>query len=181
MGPRHPEPARDLFKGFLAALGMTLLSACGGGPAVKSDVLTPPPATPSTEFFVEKAAVRSRESGDDAWRRNQEYGRQLSQSLRDGLAAAGKGIAPPPALVIRPQIYLAWEDPPRKNGVAQGEKARIEIFLQLVDSETRAVRYSTLTKCNIANSGLLHSGEDDRDLNVSRAIDQAVEDFISRL
>ena len=162
-----------------------LLAACGSaGPAVKSEVLTPPLATTATaitEFFVEKADVRSRETGDDAWRRNQDYGRQLSQSLRDALTTGGKSIVPPPALVIRPQIYLAWEDPPKKNGVAQGEKARIEIFLQLIDPETRAVRYSTLTKGNIAGGGLLRAGEDDRDLNVSRAIDRAVEDFMSRL
>jgi hypothetical protein len=176
-----PAEAGAGMTGALAGVTL-LLAACGSaGPPVKSEVLTPAPATPSKEFFVEKADVRSRETGDDAWRRNQEYGRQLSQSLRDALTAAGKNIAPPPALVIRPQIYLAWEDPPRKNGVSQGEKARVEIVLQLVDPETRAVRYSTLTKCNIATGALLHASEDDRDLNVSRAIDKAVENFVSRL
>lgn len=172
---------RSFLAGVLAGSLAGALAGCGGGSPIRSTVLTPPPAAPSDEFFVEKADVRSRDTGDDAWRRNQEYGRLLSQALKDALATAGKTIAPPPALVIRPQIYLAWEDPLKKGGVAQGEKARVEIFLQLVDTETRAVRYSTLTKSDIAPKGLLSGGGGDRDLNVSRAIDQAVADFVSRL
>lgn len=172
---------RSIFAGVLAAALAGTLAGCGGGPPIRSTVLTPPPSTPSREFFVEKTDVRSRDSGDDAWRRNQEYGRLLNQALKDALAAAGKTLAPPPALVIRPQIYLAWEDPPKKGGVAQGEKARVEIFLQLVDTETRAVRYSTLTKSDIAPKGMLTGDSDNRDLNVTTALDKAVADFVSRL
>jgi hypothetical protein len=167
-----------------ALAGMTLLlSAChGGGPPIRSQVLTPPPATPSAQFFVEKAEVQSRETGDEAWRRNQEYARLLTESLRAALQGAGKVIAPPPATVVRPRIYLAWNDPPVKNGEAQGEKARVEIRLQLLDPETKAVRYSTLTQSAIAPSAIVgYKYGDDRDQNVRKALDAAVADFVSRL
>ena len=163
--------------------GVTLLlAACGGGPPIRTDVLAPAPTRAASEFFVEKSEVRSRETGEDARSRAQAYGRSLTQALRDSLTSAGKRIVQPPALVVRSRLYVAWEDPALKSGVAQGDKARVEILLQVVDPDTRAVLYSTLTKSEIAPKAIAgYEYGEDRGANIDKAITQAVQDFVSRL
>lgn len=166
-----------------ACAGMTLsLAACGGGSGlvVKPQVLTPPPSAPRVEFFVEKAAVQSREVGADAWQRNEEYGRLLGEALRQHLADAGKTLTAPPANVVRAKVYLAYGDTRVRSRDAQRSGAHVEVRLQLLDADGGQVIYTTHTLTPIGRPAFRWSGPD-TDALIREVLDKAAADFVSRL
>jgi hypothetical protein len=187
-GAGHAERAkraRDLlFRGSLAALGMTLLFACGGRPSIKGQVLTPPPSAPRAEFYVEKPDVQSRETGEAVWEKNAAYGRALGDALRAALRDGGKSIVAPPADLVRSRIYIAYQDVPIKGKPGQGAKAHVEVRLQLVEGGTGKVLYSTHTQAPIKEGGMpgwLGGDPVTADEIIRATLEQASRDFASRL
>jgi hypothetical protein len=165
-----------------AFAGMTaLLTACSGSPTIKHQVLTPPPSAPRAEFALEKPDVQSREVGEDAWKRNEQYGRTLTEALRTALQDRDKTIVPPPADTVRARVYIAYGAAPVKVKGRRAE-AHVEVRLQLVDPETGAVRYSTHTQAPIAPSWFASwFGGPDRDTIIREVLEKAARDFVSRL
>ena len=158
------------------------LAACGGnaGVVVKPQVLTPPPSAPRAEFFVEKAAVQSREVGAEAWERNEQYGRLLADTLRKHLAAAGKTLTAPPANVVRSKVYLAYGEAPVTTKESQRARAHVEVRLQLLDAATGQVIYTTHTLTPIARQPFAWNAPD-TDAVIREVLDKAAADFVSRL
>ena len=160
----------------------TLLTACGGATAIKPQVLTPPPSSPRSEFFVEKAEVQSREVGSEAWRRNAEYGQVLTEALRAALRDRGKTLSAPPADVVRARVYLAFGAAPVKSKDSRKAKAHVEVRLQLLDRATGAVLYTTHTLAPLSQSVLTKFGfGTETDQLIREVLEQAALDFASRL
>ena len=167
---------------FLAALGMTLLVGCSGDTAIKHQVLTPAPSSPLTAFFVEPAQVQSRETGEDAWSRNDECARLLTEAVRAALQARGKTLTTPPADTVRARIYVAYGDAPVRTKDAVKGKAHIEVRLQLLEGNSETVRYSTFTVAPIKASILAKVGwAPETGQMIREALEAAAQDFASRL
>jgi hypothetical protein len=163
---------------FLAALGMTLITACTPpGPAIKHQVMTPPPSAPRAEFFVERPDVRSREVGEEAWRRNEQYAGALYDVLLALLVDRGKAIVAPPATTVRARAYLGYGPGPVRSKESRRAKAHVEVRLQLLDAASGAVVYSTLSQAPLAK-GL---DESEADAMIREVLEQAARDFVSRL
>lgn len=162
---------------------MMLLAGCGGGPRIKHQVLTPPPSSPQSEFFVEKPEVQSREVGEEAWMRNEHYAQLLTGALTSALQIRGKTLAPPPAHRIRARVYLAYGAAPVKAKGSKRGKPHIEIRLQLVEPAGGSVRYSTHTYTPIQPRPLAGWFGDAQtaDEIIRQALDAAARDFVSRL
>jgi len=166
---------------IVAFAGITLaLSACAGAPEITHQVLVPPPSAPRTEFFIEKVQVQSRETGAEAWQRNEQYGRVLTDALKDALRAQDKTLAPPPADSIRPKLYFG-----RTAVKTKGERrtgAQVEVRLELIDGASGAVRYSTYTQTPIDPSMLSKFGwAPEADELIRDILQKSAQDFVSRL
>lgn len=180
-GKRGPGK-RGLTPFFLPFFLTLLVSACASSPAIKHQVLTPPPSSPRTEFGIEKVDVQSRETGEDAWARNERYGRWLADSLRAALAGHGKTVAVPPADTIRARVYLAYGAAAVKSRDGKRAKPYVEVRLQLVEAGSGVVRYSTHTQAPIPSSALARFGwAPDDDEIIRQVLDKAAQDFVSRL
>jgi hypothetical protein len=166
-----------------ACAGMTLLLAgCGGSAAIRHQVLTPPPSSPVKVFFVERAQVQSRETGDEAWSRNEECGRVLTEALRSELQNRGKTLANPPADSVRARVYVAYGDAPVRTKDTIKGKAHIEVRLQLLEGNSETVRYSTFTIAPIKPSLLAKMGwAPETEQMIREALQAAARDFASRL
>jgi hypothetical protein len=163
-----------------AFAGMTLVVAACSGPAIKHQVLTPPPSSPRTQFFLEKPEVQSREVGEAAWQRNAAYGEVLTQALRAALQEAGKTLGGPPAAAIRAQVYVAYGAAPVKAKDSVRSKAHVEVRLQLLDGGT--VRYSTHTQAPIKAAPFAGWGwGPDSDQIIREVLEKSAQDFVSRL
>ena len=159
-----------------------LLAACGGGTTIKPQVLTPPPSSPRSEFFVEKAEVQSREVGSEAWQRNAEYGRVLTEALRGALRDRGKALSAPPADVVRAKVYLAYGAAPVKTKDSRRAKAHVEVRLQLLDATNGAVLYTTHTLAPLSESVLTKLGwGPEADQVIREVLEKTALDFASRL
>ena len=168
-------------RSHILALAM-LLTACGGATTVKPQVLTPPPSAPRSEFFVEKAEVRSREVGSEAWRRNAEYSRVLTDALRSALRDRGKTLSAPPADRVRARVYLAFGAAPVKSKDSRKAKAHVEVRLQLLDAATRKVLYTTHTLAPLSESVLAKFGfGTESDQVIREVLEKTALDFASRL
>jgi uncharacterized lipoprotein YmbA len=167
----------------VAAMAL-LLAACGSAPTIKTQVLTPPPSAPRAQFYVEKPEVQSRETGDAAWHKNDQYGRALTDALKAALRDKGKTIVAPPADLVRTKIYLAYEDVPIPGKPGKYNKAHVEVRLQLVDT-SGTVRYSTHTQAVIEAgsriAGWFGSDAPTPDEIIRAALETAARDFASRL
>jgi hypothetical protein len=188
MGAGHPERgphagrARDPVSArFVAALVTTLLLGACAGPAIRHHVLTPPPSAPRTAFVLEAVDVQSREVGEEAWKRNEAYGALLMDALRAALAARGKAEVQPPGDRIRPRVYLAHGDAPVAARGSRRAKAHVEVRLQLLDAQTGAIRYSTHTQAPIAPTSFFGLGGKTSDEIIREVLQQAAQDFVSRL
>ena len=159
---------------------VALLAACSSGPTIKHQVLTPPPSAPRAEFVLEKVDIQSREVGEDAWKRNEEYGALLMNALRGALSARGKSEVSPPGERIRPRVYLAYGVSPVAAPGSPRAKAHIEVRLQLLD-ETGAIRYSTHTQTPIAPTSFFGFGGQTTDEIIREVLEKAARDFVSRL
>ena len=159
-----------------------LLTACSSATTIKPQVLTPPPSAPRTEFFVEKADVQSRETGTEAWQRNAEYGRLLTEALRAALRDRGKTLSAPPADVVRAKVYLAYGAAPVKTKDNRRAKAHVEVRLQLLDAANGAVLYTTHTVAPVEESVLTKLGwGTESDQVIREVLEKAALDFASRL
>lgn len=159
-----------------------LVSACASGPAIKHQVLTPPPSSPRVEFALDKVDVQSRETGEDAWARNERYGRWLADALRASLAAQGKTMSAPPADTIRARVYLAYGAAAVKSRDRKRAKPHVEVRLQLIEAGSGVVRYSTHTQAPITSSALARFGwAPDDDEIIRQVLEKAAQDFASRL
>jgi len=168
---------------FSLLASMTLaLAACGGGTGVvvKPQVLTPPPSSPRSDFFVEKTEVQSREVGSEAWQRNEEYGRVLTETLRAALRDRGKNVTSPPADVVRAKVYLAYGAAPVTTKDSRRSKAHVEVRLQLLDAATGAAIYTTHTLTPITRPTFGWNSPD-TDQVIREVLDKAALDFVSRL
>ena len=168
---------------FAASVALALMLGACGAPAIKSQVLTPPPSSPRSDFFVEKPTVESRETGDQAWQRNATYGRLLADTLKSALQAKGKTLSPPPADIVRTKVYIAYGDLPMKSADRRPAEARVEVRLQLIDPGTGEVKYSTHTSSPIklAPFGGKLGGPSSADEIIRGVIDKAAQDFVGRL
>ena len=159
-----------------------LLTACSGGPEIRHLVVIPPPSAPRSEFFIEKVQVQSRETGAEAWQRNERYGRALTDALKAALHAHDKALAPPPADSILPKLYLAYAP---VKAAAQGSRrasAQIEVRLELIDGASGAVRYVTHTETPIHRSMLAKFGwAPEADEFIREVLEKSARDFVSRL
>jgi hypothetical protein len=176
------SPARSF-----AALRMTtlalLLTACGSsGVVVKPQILTPPPSSPRSEFFVEKTEIQSRETGSEAWQRNEVYARLVQETLKASLRDRGKAIVPPPGDVVRSRVYLAYGAAPVKTKDRRRAKAHVEIRLQLLDGTSGGVLYTTHTLVPVDQSVLSDMGwGPEADQVIREILEKAALDFTSRL
>jgi hypothetical protein len=168
------RPARGLLAGLAA-----LLVACGGDVAVRPQVLTPPPSAPRPAFFVEKAEVQSREVGNEAWQRNEDYGRELAEALREALRARGKTLSAPPADIVRAKVYLAHGKAPVKSPGTPRAGAYVEVRLELLDHTGGTTLYTTHTLTPIPGRRFGLGPEPDE--VIRRVLAEAARDFASRL
>jgi hypothetical protein len=164
--------SRNLCKGFLASLGMTL-AACASAPPVVPQVLVAPPATPRAELYIERVQAQSREGDAAARERNDAYARVLTGNLRDALREAGKGLGAPPADSIRARLYLAYEG-------RRGAEAFVEVRLELVDA-SGAVLYVTYLKTEVPRGPRSAGWSAEADQLARDTLATAARDFVSRL
>ena len=158
------------------------LTACASAPPITPQVVIPPPSTPGAEFFLDKVQVQSRETGADAWQRNDDYARALGDALKEALRVREKALAPPPADHIRAKLYIAYAPAPATAKGAKRASARVEVRLELVESAGGAVRYSTLTETPISASLLSKVGwAPEADQLIRDVLKKAADDFVSRL
>lgn len=167
-----------------ALIGLTLLlAACGGGGSgivVKPVVLTPAPSSPRADFFVENTDVQSRETGKEAWERNEIYGRLLTETLRAALRDRGKNLTPPPANIVRAKIYLAYGATPVKGKDSKRARPHVEVRLQLLDAASGAAIYTTHTLTPIERPTFGWNSAD-MDTVIREVLDKTAQDFVSRL
>ena len=173
---------RSMLRASVALLlGMTL-AACAPTGAITHQVLTPAPSSPLTEFYVEKAQVQSRETGDNAWQRNDGIARRLTEAVRAALQAKGKTLATAPGDTVRSKVYVAYGDADVRTRDTVKGKAHIEIRIEVLQENSGTVRYSTFTVAPITEGLLAKVGVgEESDQLIRDAVDSAAQDFASRL
>jgi hypothetical protein len=159
-----------------------LITACATPPEIKPQVVIPPPSAPRSEFFIGKVQVQSRETGAEAWQRNEDYARALAEALKGALRAHDKSLAPPPADSIRPKLYLAYAPITSTAKGGRRADAHVEVSLELLDGASGMVRYSTHTRTVIKPSMLSKVGwAPEADQLIRAVLETAAQDFVSRL
>ena len=183
--PSEPNRARARYllriSLVAALLGMTLAGCATTD--ITHQVLTPAPSSPLSTFFIERAQVQSRETGDTAWQRNDDIARRLVEGVRAALTARSKTLmSSPTELLVRTKAYVAYRDASVRTRDSIKGKPHIEIRIEVVEAATQVVRYSTFTVAPI-REGLLAGmgvGEQSDEL-IQNAIDSAAQDFAARL
>lgn len=156
-----------------------LVACASRGPEVK--VLTPPPSAPIAAFAIEKVDIQSRETGQAAWARNEDYAAYLGTALRQALRERGKTETDPPAATIRMRVYLATGAAPVQARGSKTAGAFVEARIQLVEAGSGAVRYSTHTRTALPVNALEEQLTTDRDQLIRDTLRFAAQDFVSRL